>query len=181
MAHLTRLGIGPVVLGPLWLGALGGALLGCSGSDGGSAASRPTTHPSDTSAAGITAFLDAETYKGEGWTSETAAPRASDASHSGEVRVWYNELAAGVPLESDEYPVNSMAVKELYEENELVGIAVILKNGEGTNANSWLYYCYGPSGRCSNSEPAYTKDAPLLSTGFDDSCGYCHSAILTRP
>lgn len=174
MTQVTRLGLGAVLLL---------ALLGCSSGDGdeGGGTNSPTTHPTDTSAEGIAAFVDDGRYKGEGWTAETETPRSTDGSHGGQVRVWINEIAAAVPEGGEEYPVNAMAVKELYAESELVGLAVILKTGEGTNPNDWLYYCYGPAGSCSNSEPEHRKETPLLSRGLEDSCGFCHSAILTRP
>lgn len=158
------------------LGACGSEDEGASSNSGGGS----KNFPADTSVEGITAFLDAGHYRGEGWKAETETPRNADPAHGGQVRVWVNDVVQPLPEEPAEYPVQSMAVKELYANGEQVGVAAILKTESGTNASSWLYYCYGPASRCSNSEPAHPKEDPLYSRGFDDSCGACHSAIFTR-
>lgn len=101
--------------------------------------------PPDGSAASITAFLEAEGYKGTGWL-PVHDPMAG--SPHGEVMVYMSpELVAfrqanADPLEAPAVP-GSMAVKELLDGATVVGKAAIFYPGADV-----VYYCYGPAGRC---------------------------------
>lgn len=154
-------------------------LLACSSSD--EDPNTEPTVPTDVSAEGIAAFLDEGRHRGSGWTPESEAPRAQEeGSPHSTVQVWLNDVAlAGEVEDPDNLPADSMAVKELYEADTLVGIAAIIKTAEDGGPNDWLYYCYGPAGRCSNSDPEAPKEAPIYGTGLDVSCGFCHSDIIT--
>jgi hypothetical protein len=137
--------------------------------------------PAETTLEGVAAFLDAGNYKGPGWTPETPTPRDADGSHSQQVQVWMNAVAtAGQAKDTEDLPVDSMAVKELYSDGQLTGIAAMVKTSEGTSSGAWVFYCYGPSGRCSNSDPEAPKESPIYGTGLNVSCGFCHSTIITR-
>ena len=158
-------------------------LLACGSDDGspdGSAGPERTV-PTDTSASGLATFLDGGRYQESGWTPETDAPRPQESgSPHSTVRVWLNDVGiAGQAEDPENLPVDSMAVKELFEGDTLVGIAALLKTEEGSNPNAWVYYCYGPVGRCSTSDPEASKDDPIYGRGLNVSCGYCHSGIIT--
>lgn len=152
---------------------------GDGGNDGGG---NETSVPTDTSAKGIAAFIESESYKqAPAWQAETDQPRDVDTAHGvGQARVWMNETAiAGQAEDPNNLPVDSMAVKELYEDGNLVGIAAMLKTNAAAGPGSWLFFCYGPATRCAHDKPEYTPDDPLYALGLDEGCGFCHSTIIT--
>ena len=160
------------------LAACVGPLAACGSDD---ATSDPPIVPTDLSVQGLAAFLEQERYQQTGWTPESAAPRPQEnGSPHSTVRVWLNDVAvAGQAKDPENLPVDSMAVKELFEGDTLVGVASVLKTTEGEAPNTWLYYCYGPAGRCSTNDPEATKEDPIYGRGLDVSCGFCHAAIIT--
>ncbi len=180
-----------------------GALGACSSddeepSDGGGP--DPATFPTDTSAQGIAAFLDAETYKSAPWTTPDTEPRPpassspdvpSTSPHKN-VRVYRNpqvqasfeagdgtlDGTSGEPL--DQY---SMIVKEMFDESgTLLGKAVNLKVTEGER---WTFFCYASVGAtCGTDTPANTEDDPYYGVGVDagGGCSACHGdGILSPP
>ncbi len=140
--------------------------------------------PADGSAEAITAFLEAEGYKAEGWVSVHDAPvPPSVGTPHGTVRVYMSPALVafrqGNPdlLEEPAVP-GAMAVKEMYDDAgaTLVGRAVTFYP-----ANDVVYFCYGPDGRCASGRAATTIDAPEY--GDEDgesvkSCNVCHSGLV---
>lgn len=138
--------------------------------------------PPDGSAASITAFLEAEGYKEEGWVSVHDAPvPETPGSPHGEVRVYLSPALAAFkqtnpdPLEEPNVP-GAMAVKELYEASAVVGKAVIFYP-----ASDVTYFCYGPAGRCATGHDATTIDAPEWGDGSASAvnqCDTCHAGLV---
>ena len=140
--------------------------------------------PADSSAAAITAFLEAEGYKGEGWTSVTEAPvPPTIGTPHGNVRVYLSQAVLDFrEANQDEDNVlavapavpGAMAVKEMFDEGTtIVGKAVIFYP-----ANDVFYYCYGPEERCASGHPATTIDAPEWGNEDEavvNQCKSCHS------
>lgn len=136
--------------------------------------------PADGSQAAITAFLQAEGYKGDGWVSVHDAPvPPTQGTPHGNVRVYMSPALVAFrqvepdPLEEPAVP-GAMAVKEMYDDaSALVGIAVIFYPDTEV-----IYYCYGPEGRCASGRPATTIDAPEYGDARASSvgsCNICHS------
>ena len=135
----------------------GGATSGAGGSDAGtggsSAGAAPTDSPSDTSAEGIAAFLEAASYKGEAWVADVDSPRATDNDVHGMVRVWFNRTLRQSKADGETTPdIGSMVVKELYgASTSPVGHAVLLR----TSATQTTYYCESSeAGLCYSAHPA---------------------------
>jgi hypothetical protein len=140
--------------------------------------------PPDGSAAAIAAFLEAESYKEQGWVSVHDAPvPPSQGTPHGTVRVYMSPALVafrqGNPdlLEEPAVP-GAMAVKEMYDDagTTLVGKAVTFYP-----ANDVFYFCYGPEGRCASGRPASTIDAPDYGDEDGDSvsqCDVCHSGLV---
>jgi hypothetical protein len=101
--------------------------------------------PSDTTPAGIAAFLGAENHRGAGWAAETAAPRESGSgSPHGQVRVFFNDTITA-SIVADNGPLGnrmphtegSMVVKELYGSGtSVIGHAAMLRSG-----GQYIFYC----------------------------------------
>jgi hypothetical protein len=153
--------------------------------------------PASASQMDIEAFLAADGYKAAPWISETPGPRAkgSGTSPHDRVRVWMNpelvtSLKAGrdgfkdpmTMLNHPPHDMNSMAVKELYAEDDtLVGLAAMIKTEVGGSLNSWTYFCYGPEGRCLTGQKT-PKETPAFGKGFGVACGFCHGGLIyTKP
>jgi len=165
----------------------GGASSGGATSSGGG--SGDGTVPSDTSQAGIEAFLAAGSYKNAPWVGD-AAPRAMVGSTSphGNVQVFSNPAAISSRNDGQndygDEPGNalgSMAVKELYSVGgELQGKAVMLRtavNGKSsTNPNDWLYYCESSTSSCTGQ----TEAGPIYGQGAMD-CRVCHGGTFLSP
>jgi len=139
----------------------------------------PAANVPDESQEAVAAFLEAESYRGDGWQSETAAPRdkANDVSPHDRVRVWHNATLRasqaagnGIDLEAPMHDTGSMAVKEFYDATDtLIGRAAMLKL-EG-DMRQWVYFCGGPHERCMDSAPVY-------GVGFGVSCSFCHAGLI---
>jgi len=134
--------------------------------------------PPDGSAASITAFLDAESYKDAAWLSVHDAPSAAQpGSPHGEVKVYLSpELVAFRQANDDllDAPAvpGSMAVKELYDAGTVVGKAVIFYPGADV-----VYYCYGPAGRCASGSLETTSATALWGEERAtpvSQCNVCH-------
>ena len=92
----------------------------------------------DTTQDGITEFLETGEYRD--WTAEGAIH--SSPTH-GTVRTFFNDtLLASLAAVPAAYPKESIAVKEIYEDDEetLKGWTVEIKVGSGTSGNDWLWY-----------------------------------------
>ena len=175
------------------LGAAG--TLGCSddgegqdGTGGGSntgGGSDDGTFPSDTSEAGIKAFLETGSYKSAPWTGDSTV-RVDPADTvpgniHGSVKVFYNptatqSIAAGNNELNSETPntQGSMAVKELYDDSGvLVGIAASLKTGAAKPRDNWTYYCESTNDGCTGS----LVSEPIYGVGVS-SCSNCHSGLF---
>ena len=139
-----------------------------------------------TTAEGLTAFLAAETHRGEGWRSETVEPREESTlvSPHDHVRVFFNDTlvssqrAGNGEYQGTPHTAGSMAVKELYEENTVVGYAIIYQEESNSLPESTVYYCVGPEGRCLTEGPAFPEDAPAFGRGLDIGCGGCHGSMV---
>lgn len=130
-----------------------------------------TDFPTDTSAEGIAAFLDALDYRSATWASAMTAPELPDPSVSsphGLVQIWYNKAlrqshAAGHDSAAD---ATSMTVKELYTGSTVVGHAAMLRLADP----KWLYYCTSTeASRCYTGAPENTA---VYQTSISN-CG-CH-------
>lgn len=140
--------------------------------------------PADGSAAAITAFLEAEGYKEQGWVSVHDAPvPPSQGTPHGTVRVYMSPalvaFRAGNPdlLEEPAVP-GAMAVKEMYDD---AGATLVGKAVTFYPENDVVYFCYGPEGRCASGRPATTIDAPDYGDEDGDSvsqCDVCHSGLV---
>jgi len=140
----------------------------------GSATTPDKDVPPDTSAAAITAFIDALDYRSATWASSTTAPFLSDPtllSPHGLVQIWYNhtmrESRAGGAMLGSDFAKDSMVVKEIYTGTTVVGHAAMWKADSG-----WLYYCTATEpNRCTAGDPGNM----LLYPATLSNCG-CHGA-----
>lgn len=170
-------------------GSGGGTASGGTGSGGeatGSGGSTAdTTVPSDTTEAGIAAFLAAGSYKSAPWVGDAAVrtPTSSTNVH-GDVRVYYNPTAI-TSIENGQNEIshetgnslNSMAVKELYDSTGTqIGTAVMLRVAETGADTDWLYSCSSTAGGCAS----MTDGGPFHGTGLDD-CRFCHGGMFIGP
>ena len=127
-----------------------------------------------------------KTYRGAGWESETIGPReaSSIVSPHGRVRVFFNDAlvtsqqAGNGEFQGTPHDVESMAVKEFYEDDLLVGHAVYYKADTGRGLESFVYYCVGPEGRCLHDEPATTFESPVYGSAHDTNCHGCHGGLV---
>jgi hypothetical protein len=153
----------------------------------------PAGLPPSPGQADLAAFLAAGEYRNAPWLSETSGPRprAGATSPHEMVRVWMNpQLIASLREGRDGFKDTatgmvhpphdrwSMAVKELYAEGgTLEGLAAMIKTDEGPSLNSWVYYCYGPDGRCLTTRPA-PREMPAYGRGSAVACGFCHGGLV---
>jgi hypothetical protein len=128
-----------------------------SGGGAGMSGAPVTDYPTDTSAEGITAFIDALDYRSATWASSMTAPQPPSAgSPHGLVQLWYNKAlrqshAAG--HETSTTDPTSMVVKELYTDSAVVGHAAMLRTADP----KWIYYCTSTeANRCYMGAPANT-------------------------
>jgi hypothetical protein len=165
-------------------GGSAGAAAGAGGSAagaGGSSAGAATDSPSDTTQAGIEAFLAAGSYKTSDWAAETAEPRAStDAAHA-RVRVWFNKTLRQSQADGDPVTMRdsgSMVVKDLYDTGtNVIGQGVLLRSG-----TSWIYYCTASeAGRCYGGQAAGQKIYTMSATTGGCSCHGAGSIITPIP
>jgi hypothetical protein len=97
--------------------------------------------PPTTSAEDLEAWLEAGDYKS--WACETAEHPQRKVSPHGSNRVCSNDVAAAFGgSASEERPIGTASVKELYDDNaSLVGYAVAVKVGERSNGGAnWFWY-----------------------------------------
>lgn len=173
------------------LGWVALVLAGCSsGDDEGTKPTEPQLVPAAQTQEAYEAFLNAGDYTKNGWISDGAGPRMESTAVSphDRVRVWYSpklqeSFDAGNGLATDDpaHFIDSMAVKELYDESDtLVGRASFWKVEDGKAPNTWIYYCRGPAGRCYSNSPAFDA-TPLYKKG-EPQCGTCHGGfVFTTP
>jgi hypothetical protein len=99
--------------------------------------------------------------------------RTSVSPH-GRVRVWLDRAA--VRADGGALGPDAMAVKEMFDAaDQLVGRAVILQPGSAVR--DVLYWCVGPAGRCSDTDPELTLANPLYG-GTTTSCAGCHGGVI---
>jgi hypothetical protein len=94
---------------------------------------------SDTTLAGISAFLQSGEYKS--WKAE-ASVHDSKGPH-GKVKSFFNPtLSASLDENNATHPKGSIAVKELYSSDatSIIGYALEAKTEEGTGGDTWLWY-----------------------------------------
>ncbi len=137
----------------------------------------------------LAALLESEEYRQSPWVAETSRPRGptSIVSPHGDVRVFANDVllksiakgngvrpADGGLEFSIQAPVHdpgSIAVKEFYEDGELLGKAALMKL-PGSNFDA-AYYCTGPLERC-----GVEKTPPVYGEGIRVGCGACHAGFV---
>jgi hypothetical protein len=139
------------------------------------------SYPTDSSQAGIEAFLADERYRQPPWTAQTDTPRESiwEVSPHDRVQLWLNEIvldsqaAGNGGFLGTPHTTGSMAVKELVDDDDaVVGMAVMLKL-DGVAA-SWVYYCDGEPDRCGFTEGS----PPHYGVAYDSECYYCHGGEI---
>jgi hypothetical protein len=137
-------------------GTGGSAGSGTSGS-GGSGGSGVVDYPTDSSQAGIEAFLAMETYKaaGMGWRPETMASAGTANPHLANKR-YFNETiiaskaAGNKPPSMGQHVAGSMSVKELLDGTTVIGKAATLRTGSMN-----IFYCVASvDGRCGTGSTA---------------------------
>lgn len=141
----------------------------------------PNEMPSDTSAEGIAAFLEAGTYQSSPWVGDPA-PRGTDNVvnvHGAQMRVFFNSAAVAA-VTNDTSAAGTMVVKELYEAGAVVGHAVSIKTGSGNTANDWLHYCNAPVGSTACTGES-VNTMPIYAVGVEAACGYCHGQVPYAP
>jgi hypothetical protein len=161
-------------------GATGGAAGSASGSSGaagssagssGAAGGGATDSPSDTSQAGLEAFITAMSHRGADWRANAEMPVGDDAPHRLN-RIWYNKTlrqskADGKGTSAMPHTPGSMVTKEIYTGADVIGYATMLRT-----ATAWIYYCKASeAGRCATSSMP-NQASYGTSTG---SCS-CHGA-----
>jgi hypothetical protein len=164
----------------------GGASSGGASTGGGSG---DPTVPTDTSQAGIEAFLAAGSYRNAPWVGDAAPrPMVGSTSPHGDVQVFSNPAAISSRSDGqNDYgddpgnAVGSMAVKELYSVGgALQGHAVMLRTAvsgpSNTNPNDWLYYCKSSTSTCTGQ----TESGPTYGQGAMD-CRVCHGGTFLSP
>jgi hypothetical protein len=144
--------------------AAGSAGTGTAGTGGGGA----TDSPSDTSQAGLEAFLMAMSYTGQDWVSGAAMPTTTGSVHALN-RIWYNKtLRTSAAASMTPHAPGSMVVKEMYTDANVIGRAAMLR----TATNMWIYYCVASeAARCNAS--SMPNQASYATTAT--SCA-CHGA-----
>jgi hypothetical protein len=154
-------------------GATGGAGAGTAGSStSGAGGGGASDSPSDTSQAGIEAFLTAMSHNGADWRAGSAMPVEGESLH-GRDRIWYNRTlrqskAAGKGVTGMPHDPGSMVVKDIYTAETVIGRAVMLRN----NNNQWIYYCMASeAGRCNSTSMPNQASYAMAPTACS-----CHGA-----
>jgi hypothetical protein len=138
-----------------------------SGTGGGGASDSPT----DTSQAGLEAFLTAMSHRGADWRANSETPVGEALPHTLN-RIWYNRTlrqsaADGKGGSGMPHSTGAMVVKEIYTDANVIGYAVMLRT-----ATAWIYYCEADeAGRCSSTSMP-NQASYAMSAG---SCA-CHGA-----
>ena len=142
--------------------------------------------PNSNSSEDITKYIAEKKYLGDGWIAETSTPREATTSVSphGRVRVFFNsnlleslQVGNGT-VDGPPHSKGSMAVKELYEEDVVVGHAVLYHADSASNVDNTTYYCVGPLNRCIMGESEFSKDRPAYGIGTGIACGVCHGGLV---
>ena len=126
----------------------GGSGTGGSGT-GGSAGGGAIDYPTDTTQAGIEAFLAAGSYKNAPWRAEAMPGNDAALPHLATNRFFNGTIiaskAAGNRTPTTQHTAGSMSVKEILDGTTVVGRAAMLR----TSAMQWIYYCTATVGsRC---------------------------------
>ncbi len=135
-----------------------------------------TARPAAVDPVAILEFIDSRAYAGPGWRAETAEPRPETTAVSphDRVQVFQNEaLITG--RQGDWIPPDSMAVKVMYDGDQIVGHAFLWQLPD-TVGITWL--CYGPTNRCGYLERAHPRESPVFGTGSAVVCGQCHGGLV---
>lgn len=149
-------------------GSSGASATGGSGGSGGGGAN---DHPTDSTQAGIEAFLAAGSWKttGMGWKEETAA--STGMSVHGTVKRYFNQTLSVSYAAGDRTNMQdpgSMVVKDLLTNGASIGQAAMLKTDTG-----WVFYCKASEdSRCITGSTANT--AIYGATGAATGCS-CHT------
>jgi hypothetical protein len=152
-------------------GTGGSATGGSAGSGtGGSAGSGAVDYPTDSTQAGIEAYLNSNVYTmtGMGWRPESMASPGTAAPHLSAKRYFNETIIASTAAGNSRnaHTLGSMSIKEILDGTTVVGKAVTLKTGD----TSWAYYCVSSvAGRCFTNSQA---SVPYYST-TSGSCA-CH-------
>ncbi len=102
-------------------------------------------------------------FKGESKVHASAA-----ASSHGDVRIFVNDkLDASMMAGSQEHPVGSVAVKELYKDGSMIGWATAIKAKEGAKGNGWHWF---------ENLSLENNDNPVATGLGASKCVGCHSA-----
>lgn len=108
-------------------------------------AGTPSTGPvgeiSDSSSAGITAFLKEGSYRN--WATKQAAPIDAVSSHSSKTQTYFDDAASkAAKATSNPLPKDSVIVKEIYASDgtTLRGHAVMAKVADGSGGETWLWF-----------------------------------------
>ena len=101
-----------------------------------------------------------------------------------QVRVFFNDTlissqrAGNGEFQGTPHDLGSMAVKELYDGDTLVGHAVIYQAEGNAQPESTVYYCVGPERRCLTEGLAFSLDEPAFGRGMEIGCGGCHGGMV---
>jgi len=157
-------------------GAGGSGTGGAAGSGtSGSAGSGANDHPTDTSQAGIEAYLMLETYKttGMGWRPEATASAGTSTPHLA-VKRYFNDTiiaskaAGNKPPTMGQHVDGSMSVKEILDGTTVIGKAATLRAGTMN-----IFYCVASvDGRCGSGTTANT---PYYGSTTGNACS-CHGS-----
>ena len=91
-----------------------------------------------TGSAALLPWLEAGSYLA--WDRESAI-HPSAGPHGGDVRTYVNAaLVASLATGAASHPVDAAVVKELYDDAEVVGFAVMVKVAPGTGGDTWYWY-----------------------------------------
>jgi hypothetical protein len=176
--------------------ATGGAGSGGDSTTGGAPATGGETglvdYPTDSSQAGIEAFLAGESYKSDPWVGDVELRVSDDpVNPHGDttlrpggpepletLRTYFNTAAREAKEAGDQAAasMNAMSVKEVYDSADtLVARLVRLKTGAGTANGDWVSYCDSAAvpAHCTGAEDA---GSPVYEDGGLNSCSSCHGS-----
>jgi hypothetical protein len=112
-------------------------------------------YPTDTTQAGIEAYLMMELYKGAGWRPEATPSDGMSPPHLA-VKRYFNETiiaskaAGNRPPSMGQHTAGSMSVKEILDGTTVIGKAAMLRTATGN-----IYYCKSSVGtRCATADVA---------------------------
>jgi len=92
--------------------------------------------PTDTDA--LQTWLEQRAY--DHWSAESAI-HPSQGPHGGDVRTFVNAALLGsLEADADEHPIDAATVKELYDDDDVVGWAMMVKVVRDTGGDGWFWY-----------------------------------------